>query len=320
MVTASESGFTLRVEKGDGRGQVHAFTGRSVRIGRKAPCELVLRVDSVSSHHATIRYEGSSFVLVDERSANGTFVNGDRVFSPTQLNDGDVVGLGPDVDLRYQAGLAGVAVRAGAPPKGKSESVTSGVVEMLRQRPALAAGLGVYLVAILVAAVYLSVGSTRSGPISRKGAEELVRRTGRFLADGPLERLESARGTCGHVETALAAGRRIQETDDEDPAVHFVAVTRYREALQSCGFASLREYKSAPDGGAPVLAELATAIEAAVDRTMTELRDALFASWRAERQGQRKEARRSYERVLVIVPEERAPSYRFALARLRALR
>jgi pSer/pThr/pTyr-binding forkhead associated (FHA) protein len=49
-----------------------------------------------SRRHATVRYENGTYVLYDERSANGTFVNGQQLeeMTPHPLQDGDHIGIG----------------------------------------------------------------------------------------------------------------------------------------------------------------------------------------------------------------------------------
>ena len=73
-----------------------------VMIGRRAArhverkgARLALRLaDSrISTEHATIRRQGKAFVLADERSKNGVFVNGRRV-DRQLLRDGDIIECG----------------------------------------------------------------------------------------------------------------------------------------------------------------------------------------------------------------------------------
>jgi pSer/pThr/pTyr-binding forkhead associated (FHA) protein len=48
-------------------------------IGRSADSDIVLDNAGVSSHHAVIRKEGGGYVIADNGSSNGVFVNGKRV-------------------------------------------------------------------------------------------------------------------------------------------------------------------------------------------------------------------------------------------------
>ncbi len=61
------------------------------RIGRSADNDIVLSGNKVSRHHAAIVDTGSSFVIVDLRSANGTYVSGRRIHPSAALTEGDLV-------------------------------------------------------------------------------------------------------------------------------------------------------------------------------------------------------------------------------------
>jgi pSer/pThr/pTyr-binding forkhead associated (FHA) protein len=67
-----------------------------VVIGRGAGSDVRLPDSSVSHRHATIRAQGSEFVLVDEGSTNGTFVGGVRIAAHTSrlVRSHDQVRLG----------------------------------------------------------------------------------------------------------------------------------------------------------------------------------------------------------------------------------
>ena len=66
-------------------------------IGRATTSDIPLLRDKLTSRrHATVRYENGHYVLRDERSANGTFVNGQQLaeMTPYVLQDGDRIGIG----------------------------------------------------------------------------------------------------------------------------------------------------------------------------------------------------------------------------------
>jgi pSer/pThr/pTyr-binding forkhead associated (FHA) protein len=56
-----------------------SFDAPRIVIGRSASCDVRLPDRSVSQHHATIRQERDHYVVVDEASTNGTYVNGERL-------------------------------------------------------------------------------------------------------------------------------------------------------------------------------------------------------------------------------------------------
>ena len=71
----------------------------SVSIGRVAPCELVISDDpDLSRRHARIFWNGSSWMLEDLHSSNGTFIGefqaARRLSRPTAVKDGGIFRVG----------------------------------------------------------------------------------------------------------------------------------------------------------------------------------------------------------------------------------
>jgi ABC transport system ATP-binding/permease protein len=89
----------------------------SVKIGRATDNDIVIPDVLASRHHATLVPSAAGTEIVDNRSINGTFVNGQRVES-ARLRDGDVVTIG-NIDLVFGGGTlarrneADVATRTG---------------------------------------------------------------------------------------------------------------------------------------------------------------------------------------------------------------
>lgn len=65
-----------------------------VTLGRAQANEVAVADPSCSSRHATIERDGESFVIRDEGSKNGTFVNNRRVHGPAVLSPGDEITIG----------------------------------------------------------------------------------------------------------------------------------------------------------------------------------------------------------------------------------
>ena len=80
----SLSGHQFQLEQKD-----HA----SLLIGRGEECAARFDEKSISSRHAMIASDGHSYFLLDQRSINGTFLNGARV-GQMRLHSGDVISLG----------------------------------------------------------------------------------------------------------------------------------------------------------------------------------------------------------------------------------
>jgi two-component system cell cycle response regulator len=76
-------------------------SGPSVTIGRSETCSHRIEEASVSGTHARIVAASGQYLLVDENSTNGTFVDGKRVTEPVVLHDGDRVQLGPLTFMRF---------------------------------------------------------------------------------------------------------------------------------------------------------------------------------------------------------------------------
>ncbi len=72
----------------------------TVNIGRARDNQLVLDNATVSRHHAWVKSEGETFLVFDVGSANGTFVNDERVEEPRPLESGDIVRFG-DVEFVF---------------------------------------------------------------------------------------------------------------------------------------------------------------------------------------------------------------------------
>jgi FHA domain len=72
---------------------------QAVHLGRGLSAELRLDDSSVSRRHAILVRGPEGVRILDERSSNGTFVNGERV-QHADLQHGDVILLGR-VTLRY---------------------------------------------------------------------------------------------------------------------------------------------------------------------------------------------------------------------------
>ncbi len=81
---------------GDGTGIPIAAT---LNIGRATDCDLQLVEGHVSRHHAQLHADRSAIWIEDLRSANGTFVNGDRVAGAWRVFHGDEISFDT---IRYQ--------------------------------------------------------------------------------------------------------------------------------------------------------------------------------------------------------------------------
>jgi adenylate cyclase len=65
------------------------------RIGRHPENDFILQESWISRRHAMIQQESNQqYHIIDLGSANGTFVNGSRIVTPTPVHTGDIIALG----------------------------------------------------------------------------------------------------------------------------------------------------------------------------------------------------------------------------------
>jgi hypothetical protein len=87
-------GPALVVRSGGGRAGEHFVPNEeNTSIGRSPDCDIFLDDVTVSRQHAVIRRNDGSFVIEDQGSLNGTFVNRRRIES-AELADGDELQIG----------------------------------------------------------------------------------------------------------------------------------------------------------------------------------------------------------------------------------
>ena len=77
----------------DAAGRHYPIKGAATRIGRLDDNDIVLEQDDVSRHHAVIIDTGGSFVITDLGSANGVYVQDQRLRNSATLADGDHIGI-----------------------------------------------------------------------------------------------------------------------------------------------------------------------------------------------------------------------------------
>jgi predicted nucleic acid-binding Zn-ribbon protein len=103
----SEPGEYVLYEDGD-ETKVVALTREWTRIGRSLAADVRFDDPTVSRRHALVVRQADGVRVLDDRSLNGVFVNGERV-EWRALNDGDEILVG-----RYRLTFVSVPVRSGS--------------------------------------------------------------------------------------------------------------------------------------------------------------------------------------------------------------
>lgn len=99
--------FELVFLTGARAGEVVPVT-RSMLAGRSPECQLEVPDPNASRRHTQLVFDGTTVVVSDNGSANGTFVNETRLTGPVVMRHGDVLRLG-ETRLRIQQKRAGTA-------------------------------------------------------------------------------------------------------------------------------------------------------------------------------------------------------------------
>lgn len=95
--------FQFVMRSGPTPGAVYPLEGDQLTIGRDSTNGVAINDPEVSRRHSRLTFQGGKYVLEDLGSTNGTFVNGQRLSGPHVLKAGDVVALGEQIVLMYDA-------------------------------------------------------------------------------------------------------------------------------------------------------------------------------------------------------------------------
>jgi pSer/pThr/pTyr-binding forkhead associated (FHA) protein len=101
LVTVGASGAQLVGLNGAVDGEIFPLTRLDARIGRGRQNDIVLDSPTVSRYHASIRFDGSEYHLMDAGSPNGAWLDDTRVFGSAPLRSGQIIRLGSQ-QLRFE--------------------------------------------------------------------------------------------------------------------------------------------------------------------------------------------------------------------------
>ena len=95
--------FQLVMKSGPTPGKVFELVKDQIVVGRDTTADITISDAEVSRKHARFYLQGSAYMLEDLGSTNGTFVNGQRLMGPHALKNGELIMLGENVGLVYEA-------------------------------------------------------------------------------------------------------------------------------------------------------------------------------------------------------------------------
>jgi hypothetical protein len=116
--------FQFVMRSGPTPGATYSLEGDQIVIGRDSSNGVVINDAEISRKHSRLTFQGGKYVLEDLGSTNGTFVNGQRLAGPVVLKSGDVVSLGEQIVLMYDA----LSVDAGATVISSRKSASAPVI------------------------------------------------------------------------------------------------------------------------------------------------------------------------------------------------
>ena len=95
--------FQLVMRAGPTPGKAFPVSGDSFTIGREPGNGIVINDPEISRKHSRMWLQGNTYSIEDLGSTNGTFVNGIRLTAPHSLRTGEVVALGEQISLVFEA-------------------------------------------------------------------------------------------------------------------------------------------------------------------------------------------------------------------------
>ena len=94
LVSGQEERFILDVATGKDAGKRFVLTREEATIGRDAQCDLALSDQTASRVHACVICTPTEFVIEDQKTRNGTLVNGQKISQRCPLKHGDEIRVG----------------------------------------------------------------------------------------------------------------------------------------------------------------------------------------------------------------------------------
>ena len=95
--------YQLVMHSGPTPGKIFPMEGDVITIGREAGNGIIINDAEVSRKHTQFVFQGGKYIVTDLGSTNGTFVNGQRLTGQHVLQPGEVISLGEQINLLFEA-------------------------------------------------------------------------------------------------------------------------------------------------------------------------------------------------------------------------
>jgi len=98
--------YQLVMHSGPTPGKVFPLEGDVITIGREAGNGIIINDAEVSRKHTQFVFQGGKVIVTDLGSTNGTFVDGQRLTGQHILQSGQIISLGEQINLLFEAVIA----------------------------------------------------------------------------------------------------------------------------------------------------------------------------------------------------------------------
>jgi len=95
--------YRLVLKSGPDAGKIFPIESTQVSLGREQSNDIAISDPEISRRHAHIFLQGENYVIEDLGSTNGTAVNGQRLVGPYILRPGELITLGENTHLLFEA-------------------------------------------------------------------------------------------------------------------------------------------------------------------------------------------------------------------------
>jgi hypothetical protein len=95
--------YQLVMRSGPNAGKIYPLEQAELTIGRDTSNAIAINDAEVSRKHARLTLRGTEYVIEDLGSTNGTFISGQRLSAPYTLRPGDLISLGENIVLIFEA-------------------------------------------------------------------------------------------------------------------------------------------------------------------------------------------------------------------------
>ena len=232
--------ITLTVTAGARTGLSKQFDQAYIGLGRHPQSDLQFHPEKdldVSTRHAAILKSGETWQIRDLGSANGTYVNGEKLTADRQLHTGDQVSLGAKgavvtVEVAGEAAPPAAATRlSGSTPGVHAGGTTQRIrAEVAKQTRSLRrATLVLFGLLIVVAGGYFWQKAAYEGKLKAQRAEMIAQ------VDSLIHALDTVKVRFGAMQGTLDSAQRITQSlraqieEGGDPA----AMTELRRQLDA---------------------------------------------------------------------------------------